>query len=450
MTKRIIYFLLLSITLSISSCKKEDLTAIDTNPYSQTGNPHQLRSLSIGFPENFEAGTKTAYATGDVSLTSGLWNLNDALLGTSTSDRKNGAKSVRIQNTGMLTMNFNCTNGVALVSVAHAKYGTDANSTWSLYYSTNSGSTWTQTGSVITTSATTLTTASFAMSVTGNVRFQLRKLSGGRLNVDDFSVSDNVSSGPTRDNNLALGNPSSAVTSTGSPNNYLLQHTQYSLSYNNSRGINNWVSWHLSTAWEGAALRCNCFNTDASLPSTFFRATTSQYTNTGFDRGHMCPSEDRTASDTDNANTFLMANIVPQAPINNQQTWEQLEAYTRGLVNQGNEVYIIAGNYGTGGTGSKGGVTNTIAGGKITVPAHVWKVIVILPLGTDDANRVSNATRVIAIDLPNNQTVNAQPWGYYRTSVDAIEAATGYNILSNVAVATQTVVEAAVDSGPTQ
>jgi hypothetical protein len=50
-------------------------------------------------------------------------------------------------------------------------------------------------------------------------------------------------------------------------------------------------------------------------------------------------------------------------------------------------------------------------------------VLVVLPIGSNDINRVSSATRIIAIDTPNTQTVTDQTWGFYRTSVDAIEAA---------------------------
>src|SRR5689334_8619219 len=57
----------------------------------------------------------------------------------------------------------------------------------------------------------------------------------------------------TRDNNLAMGNPSGAGTS--NPNNYLMTKPQYVLSYNNARGSANWVSWHLSTAWKGTTPR---------------------------------------------------------------------------------------------------------------------------------------------------------------------------------------------------
>ena len=173
----------------------------------------------------------------------------------------------------------------------------------------------------------------------------------------------------------------------------------------------------------------------------------SSYTGSGFDRGHLCPSADRTSTVADNSATFLMTNIMPQVPRNNQQTWANLEDYCRDQLATGTEVYVIAGSYGRGGTGTNGYLT-TLDQGRITVPARCWKVVVILPTGTDDATRVTTSTRVIAIDTPNDNSISTT-WGTYRTSVDAIEIATGLNILSAVPTAVQQAIEARVDNGPT-
>jgi len=103
-----------------------------------------------------------------------------------------------------------------------------------------------------------------------------------------------------------------------------------------------------------------------------------------------------------------------------------------------------------GGSGSQGGITQTLAAGGITVPARYWKVMVVLDEGDDDITRVSSATRVIAVDMPNAQSVTALPWGSYRTTVDAIEDSTGLDILSLVPAAVQSALEGVVDNGPTQ
>jgi endonuclease G len=249
------------------------------------------------------------------------------------------------------------------------------------------------------------------------------------------------------DDNLTLGNPSGAVTSTSSPTNYLLTRTQYAVSYNRDQGKPNWVSWHLGAADLGSAARQDDFRADADLPSGWYQVRPTDYVSSGFDRGHNCPSADRTATVADNSATFLMSNMMPQAPNNNQQTWGNLEDYCRTLVRAGNELYVVCGSYGRGGTGSAGYQT-TIAGGKVTVPANCWKVVVVLPAGANDVGRVTGSTRVIAIDTPNDNSVRTA-WGSYRTNVDAIESATGYNLLSALPAGVQAALESKTDTGPT-
>ncbi len=247
---------------------------------------------------------------------------------------------------------------------------------------------------------------------------------------------------------LLLGNPSSATRAPERENNYLIVRPQYALSYSRERAIPNWVSWHVSRDWLGTAERQNNFRSDTSLPEGWFRATASSYTDSGFDRGHNTPSADRTKSVADNAATFLMTNIIPQAPTNNQETWANLEEYTRTLVKEGMEVYVIMGSYGVGGSGAKGSA-RTIDKGRVTVPARIWKVLVVLPDGSNDLQRITRDTRVIAIDTPNNNKVRAD-WGSYRTTVDAIEKATGYDLLSALPKRLQEQLESQIDSGPTQ
>ncbi|HJV49454.1 MAG TPA: immunoglobulin domain-containing protein [Geothrix sp.] len=146
-------------------------------------------SASNTLSEGFESGTKTAYATGNVTFPSGVWTLNDALVGNSTSDRKTGLQCLRVRN-GIVTMTFDYPKGAQTVSVNHAKYGTDANSTWELWYSTDSGSTWTIAGPAVVSSTTTLTPAVFTLNIPGPIRFEFRKTAGGttRFNLDDFQI----------------------------------------------------------------------------------------------------------------------------------------------------------------------------------------------------------------------------------------------------------------------
>ena len=391
--------------------------------------------------EGFEAGGKTAYAAANVTLGTGSWFMDDALTGNLSTDRKTGAYSARIRNTGLVHMNFNKT-GAGTVSIQHAVFGTDGSSTWQLWSSTNNGSTWTQVGSTITTSSTTLQTATFTVNNSNAIRFEIRKVSGGanRINVDNVQIGDFSSPTPTPtptfSEHLTMGNPSNAVTTLTQPNNYLMEKPQYSLSYSRDNGEANWVSWHLDPSWLGSTPRQDDFRADTTLPTGWYQVQATDYSGSGFDRGHMCPSADRTITVTANSATFLMTNMIPQLPANNQGVWANLENYSRSLVSQGNELYIISGGQ---------GLQYFIANGHVAVPAQTWKVIIVLPIGSNDVSRVTTATRTIAVVIPNSGTIGTD-WRAYRVSVDQVEAITGFDFFSNVPADIQAVIEGRVDN----
>lgn len=233
-----------------------------------------------------------------------------------------------------------------------------------------------------------------------------------------------------------MGNPSNAVTDVAQPNNYLMEKPQYSLSYSRDNGEANWVSWHLDASWLGSTPRQNDFRADTTLPAGWYQVQATDYSGSGFDRGHMCPSGDRTSTVATNSATFLMTNMIPQLPANNQGPWANLESYCRTLVSQGNELYIISGGQ---------GLQYFIANGHVAVPANTWKVIIVLANGTNDVSRVTTTTRTIAIVMPNSGSINTD-WRTYRVSVDQVEAITGFDMFSNVPIPIQNVIEASVDT----
>jgi endonuclease G, mitochondrial len=109
-------------------------------------------------------------------------------------------------------------------------------------------------------------------------------------------------------------------------------------------------------------------------------------------------------------------------------------------------LYIYDGGSGQGGTGTNGGTTNTVANGHVVVPSETWKVIMVLDAASgNDVARVTTSTRLIAVRMPNSQTINSD-WRTYRVSVDNIEALTGFDFFSNVPVSIQNVIEATVDN----
>lgn len=256
--------------------------------------------------EGFDTGGKTAYAAANVTLPSGSWYLDDALTGNTVSDRKTGSYSARVRNTGKVSMNFNVP-GAGAVTIQHAVYGADGASTWQLWKSTNSGSTWTQAGLTVATSTTTLATAAFTVNSAAAVRFEIRKISGGanRINIDNITVAA-YSAPPSGSVHLTMGNPSNAVTDTTQPANYLMEKPQYVISYNRDYGRPNWVSWHLDTSWLGTTPRQDDFRPDTTLPAGWYQVKASDYTGSGYDRGHMCPSGDRTKTVADNSATFFL------------------------------------------------------------------------------------------------------------------------------------------------
>lgn len=140
--------------------------------------------------EKFESGTKTAYTSGNVTLSSGSWYFDNALIGNLSTDKKNGTQSARVRASGALTMNFNV-SGATSVQVSHANFGTDTGGRWQLQMSTNSGSTWTNVGS-LNTSTSSLQVKTFTLSQTTSVRFRIvvSGTSGHRLNFDDIVISN--------------------------------------------------------------------------------------------------------------------------------------------------------------------------------------------------------------------------------------------------------------------
>ncbi len=296
------------------------------------------------------------------------------------------------------------------------------------------------------------------------------------------------------DVHLTMGNPSGAVPDVNEPDNYLMSKPEYALSYNRDLGRPNWVSWHLDDRWAqaGALVRVDTFRPDPAVPAEWrcpvnapalpppgsCRIQATDFFTTGFDRGHMTPNADREFPNSlpINQATFLMSNMVAQAPDNNQDWWANLENYLRTLLAT-NEVYIVSGPWGAGGTGANGSAT-TLAGGRVTVPAYTWKVALILPKPKDpscdhekdpscdhedDPGHVSASTRTIAVIMPNRQSIACHPpdvvppacdqtgpndWQEFLVSVHDVEALTGYDFFSKVDPAVQHVIEAAKDGDP--
>ena len=225
---------------------------------------------------------------------------------------------------------------------------------------------------------------------------------------------------------MQLGNPSGATTDTNNHDHYLIQRTVEALDYSDNLGEPTWVSWDLTSGDIGNSGRSPDFYTDTNLPTDFYHVTPDDYDGVGninFDRGHMCPSEDRTDNTTDNHMVFLMSNIIPQAANNNEGVWANFEEYCRTLADEGNELLITCGPSGfSAGT--------RIPSGKAVIPDYTWKIVVVVPLGNGTAlGRITATNRVIAIKIPNNNSVSSS-WQDYVTSASQIQIDTGYTFFT--------------------
>ena len=219
---------------------------------------------------------------------------------------------------------------------------------------------------------------------------------------------------------MQLGNPSGATSDTTNHAHYLIQRDQFAMDYNDTTHEPNWVSWDLTSDDVGGSGRSN-FIVDTNLPGGFYQVLTTDYSGSGYDRGHMCPSADRTVTTTDNQAVFVMSNMIPQAPDNNQGVWASFENYCRSLASAGNEILITSGPSGFAGS--------TIASG-VAIPGYTWKIAVVVPLGPGSAvDRIIAAgaanIRVIAIKIPNIAGVRSTPWENFVTSPAQIQADTG-------------------------
>jgi endonuclease G len=239
---------------------------------------------------------------------------------------------------------------------------------------------------------------------------------------DPSGVGESFDALTTTSPHLMLGTPVDATPA----DDFVMTKVQYALSYNNPKRVPNWVSWKVQASDLGNAARTNSFRSDTSLPAGFISATNADYKGSGYSRGHMCPSADRTSSASANSETFIFSNIVPQTTELNSGPWQQLETYERAQAMAGKDVYIVAGSVFPA-------VPKTI-GASVAVPSRNYKIVVILPHGATLAD-VTATTPIVAVDMPNDKTALGKAWGTYKVSMANVEQLSGYRFLTAVAPA---------------
>lgn len=202
------------------------------------------------------------------------------------------------------------------------------------------------------------------------------------------------------------------VTRSGTPEERL-SGAGMEISFNPSMHIPNWVAWELTAdEADGAEPRSNKFNPD---PRTHASATTADYRNSGYDRGHMAPAGDMKWSQESMAESFYMTNICPQVHSLNASAWKTLEESCRRWARRDSAIIIVCGPMRTDSYIERIGQTG------VAVPAEFFKVV-IAPY--------ANPPRGIAFIMPNGYVDG----GLQTTvcSIDDVEARTGHDFFSSL------------------
>jgi len=207
----------------------------------------------------------------------------------------------------------------------------------------------------------------------------------------------------------------------------IINHLGFTVSYNGDWKIPNWVAYELTKEeTEGTVPRYDKFVPDPEISSKE-SATTYDYTNTGWDRGHMAPAADMKWSEQAMIESFYLSNICPQNSNLNRGIWEDLESQVRELAKQKGRIYVVCGPI-----VSK--QPKTIGTNKVTIPDAFFKVL----LQNKDDNWC--AIGFLFANVSGRKLLST-----YAMSVDEIETVTGIDFFPTLPDELENAIESEVD-----
>lgn len=213
---------------------------------------------------------------------------------------------------------------------------------------------------------------------------------------------------PTRNGNGA-SIPHANLLSVATPASLPSQIKQYEgfiLSFNRDNHTPNWVAWELlDSETDGPHSRSNKFWQDPDIEGC---PSTDDYRRSGYDRGHMSPAADNKLSARMMHDSFVMANICPQAHALNAGAWKTLEEKERQWARSDSAIIIIAGPI------YSQTDTERIGDAGVRVPSAFFKVI---------AAPYASQPRGIAFIYPNMQAPGNM--ADYVVTIDEVESITG-------------------------
>lgn len=186
-----------------------------------------------------------------------------------------------------------------------------------------------------------------------------------------------------------------------------LTRLAYSLKYDKTTKLPVWVAWHLtkehtSGNYSRKGLK---FAEDMDVPEP--RAVNLDYINSGYDRGHMCPSGDNKWSEQAQLESFLYTNCCPQLHNLNAGDWEELEDHCREWAKKYGDIYIVCGPI------LMNKKHKTIGKNKVVVPEAFYKVVLCM----------NDTPKAIGF-IYRNEIANKKMSSYVN-SVDEVERITG-------------------------
>ena len=207
--------------------------------------------------------------------------------------------------------------------------------------------------------------------------------------------------------------------------NQIVAHNGYTLSYNEKYEQPDWVAYILTKDELNTnnTSRTEDFREDPAIITQ--SAHLDDYRNSGYDRGHLCPSADRTSSVEQNSETFLLSNMSPQLHRFNAGLWLKAESAVRDAARQYGTVYVATGPIFSDNM-------KTIGECEVAVPERFYKVI----LATDSNGNTHAIGLVCPQEYDNGSLRN------YLCSVDDVEKLTGLDFFKSLEDTLENKVEA--------
>ena len=210
------------------------------------------------------------------------------------------------------------------------------------------------------------------------------------------------------------------------PHDQIITHKGYTLSYNPSYHIADWVAYKLTAEQTVPVVeRNNHFIPDPLLTSCSI--SNDDYKNSGYDRGHLAPSADMCYSQQTMAESFYLSNMSPQVPSFNRGIWKKLEEKVRQWAIEDNAVFVV-----TGAILTKG--LPTIGLDKITVPEYFYKIIL---------DYTEPEIKGIGFIIPNQGSQELLQ--HFVVTIDSVEKVTGIDFFYKLPKDQQRIIESTVD-----